>query len=101
MGTRTFLGGIAFGAVSRREVESVAFAVNVLCRGGVTVAKGMRAAKAEAVTGERVVEGWGSSSNDMRIGDSAATQLTLWHSHSRLDYEQNLNAFFSFSILFL
>jgi len=57
MGTRTFFGGIAFGAVSGGEIESVAFGVNILCRGAVTVAKGMRAATAEAVTGERVVEG--------------------------------------------
>lgn len=55
MGTRTFFGGIALGAVGR-EMESAGFGVSVLCRGGVTAAKGARAA-GEAVTGERAVGG--------------------------------------------
>jgi len=57
MGTRTFFGGIASGAVAGGETESVAFGVSVLCRGGLTVAKGVRAATAEVVTGETVADG--------------------------------------------
>jgi len=57
MGTRTFFGGIALGAVAGGEIESVAFGVSALCLRGLTAAKGMRAAAAEAVTGERVVDG--------------------------------------------